>query len=76
MESVFTRKRHLDNDASVAAGFAEIMNNIEAVELFINNAGIMYVGMTEAYSIEQASEQMNTNYFFSQYAICRQRSDH
>jgi short-subunit dehydrogenase len=40
------------------------MNNIEAVELFINNAGIMYVGMTEAYSIEQASEQMNTNYFF------------
>ncbi len=64
MESAFTRKRHLDNDASVAAGFAEIMNNIEAVELFINNAGIMYVGMTEAYSIEQASEQMNTNYFF------------
>jgi NAD(P)-dependent dehydrogenase (short-subunit alcohol dehydrogenase family) len=33
------------------------------VDILINNAGIMYIGMTEAYSVAQAAEQMDTNYF-------------
>jgi len=50
------------DDASVAAGFERILAD-GAVDVLINNAGIMYIGMTEAYSIAQAREQMDTNYF-------------
>lgn len=47
---------------SVANGFADILAE-GAIDILINNAGIMYIGMTEAYSVEQAHEQMDTNYF-------------
>jgi NAD(P)-dependent dehydrogenase (short-subunit alcohol dehydrogenase family) len=50
------------DDASVAAGFERILAD-GAVDVLINNAGIMYIGMTEAYSVAQAREQMDTNYF-------------
>ena len=50
------------DDASVAAGFARILND-GPVDVLINNAGIMYLGITEAFSIAQAHEQMNTNYY-------------
>jgi NAD(P)-dependent dehydrogenase (short-subunit alcohol dehydrogenase family) len=50
------------SDASVAAGFARILAE-GPVDILINNAGIMYIGMTEAYSVAQAEEQMDTNYF-------------
>ena len=50
------------NDASVAEGFERILKE-GPVDTLINNAGIMYIGMTEAYSVAQAHEQMDTNYF-------------
>ena len=50
------------SDASVADGFAAIRAK-GPVDILINNAGIMYIGMTEAYSVAQAQEQMDTNYF-------------
>ncbi|MEO1569530.1 MAG: SDR family oxidoreductase [Pseudomonadota bacterium] len=50
------------SDASVAEGFASILAE-GSVDILINNAGIMYIGMTEAYSVAQAQEQMDTNYF-------------
>ena len=49
------------DDASVAQGFATILAE-GPVDILINNAGIMYIGMTEAYSVAQAQEQMDTNY--------------
>ncbi|MEM9291806.1 MAG: SDR family oxidoreductase [Acidobacteriota bacterium] len=49
-------------DESVALGFAEILN-AGPVDVLINNAGIMYLGITEAFSVAQAHEQMNTNYY-------------
>ena len=49
-------------DTSVAEGFARILAE-GTVDILINNAGIMYIGMTEAYSVAQAHEQMDTNYF-------------
>lgn len=49
-------------DTSVAHGFARILDQ-GPVDVLINNAGIMYIGMTEAYSVAQAREQMDTNYF-------------
>jgi NAD(P)-dependent dehydrogenase (short-subunit alcohol dehydrogenase family) len=50
------------SDASVAEGFAAILAE-GPVDILINNAGIMYIGMTEAYSVAQSHEQMDTNYF-------------
>jgi NAD(P)-dependent dehydrogenase (short-subunit alcohol dehydrogenase family) len=49
------------SDASVVEGFARILAE-GPVDILINNAGIMYIGMTEAYSVAQAHEQMDTNY--------------
>ena len=50
------------DDASVAAAFAHIHAQ-GPVDVLINNAGIMYLGITEAFSITQAKEQMETNYY-------------
>ena len=50
------------SDASVADGFAQILAH-GPVDVLINNAGIMYLGITEAFSIAQAKEQMETNYY-------------
>ena len=50
------------SDESVAAGFARILAQ-GPVDVLINNAGIMYLGITEAFSITQAKEQMETNYY-------------
>jgi NAD(P)-dependent dehydrogenase (short-subunit alcohol dehydrogenase family) len=50
------------DDASVGVGFARILSE-GPVDVLINNAGIMYLGITEAFSIAQAKEQMETNYY-------------
>lgn len=50
------------SDASVEDGFAHILAE-GPVDVLINNAGIMYLGITEAFSVAQAREQMETNYF-------------
>lgn len=35
----------------------------DGLDVLVNNAGVMYVGITEAYSLEQAQEQFDTNFF-------------
>lgn len=50
------------SDTSVADGFAHILSH-GPVDVLINNAGIMYLGITEAFSVAQAREQMEANYF-------------
>ena len=52
------------SDTSVAEGFTRILG-AGSVDILINNAGIMYIGLTEAYTVAQAREQMDTNYFGS-----------
>ncbi|CAG0908835.1 unnamed protein product, partial [Cyprideis torosa] len=47
---------------SVESAFAGILFD-GPIDVLVNNAGIMYIGMTEAYSVAQAQAQMNTNYF-------------
>jgi NAD(P)-dependent dehydrogenase (short-subunit alcohol dehydrogenase family) len=51
------------NDASVKEAMANIFAKTGIVDILINNAGIMYLGITEAFSVEQAKFQMETNYF-------------
>jgi NAD(P)-dependent dehydrogenase (short-subunit alcohol dehydrogenase family) len=50
-------------DASVKDAMASILTQAGNIDILINNAGIMYVGITEAYSVEQAHFQMETNYY-------------
>ncbi|MHA7834574.1 MAG: SDR family oxidoreductase [Algiphilus sp.] len=50
------------DDASVAAAFDRIQSE-GPVDVLINNAGVMYLGITEAFSIAQSKEQMETNYY-------------
>jgi NAD(P)-dependent dehydrogenase (short-subunit alcohol dehydrogenase family) len=51
------------NEASVKEAMATILAEASKIDILINNAGIMYLGITEAFSVEQAKFQMETNYF-------------
>lgn len=51
------------SDESVHKAMSQIMEEAGNIDILINNAGIMYIGITEAYSVEQARFQMETNYF-------------
>ncbi len=51
------------DDVSVKEAIDGILAEAGNIDILINNAGIMYVGITEAYSVEQAHQQMNTNYY-------------
>lgn len=51
------------NDASVQQAIGGIIATEGKVDLLINNAGIMFIGITEAFSVDQAHEQMNANYY-------------
>ncbi len=50
-------------DTSVKEAMATILAEAGNIDILINNAGIMYLGITEAFSVEQAKFQMETNYF-------------
>ena len=50
-------------EASVNDAMAAILGRAGTIDVVINNAGIMFIGVTEAYSVEQARLQMETNYF-------------
>lgn len=67
LESHSTHIKVVDMDvtdeASVKEAMATILAEAGSVDILINNAGIMYLGITEAFSVEQAKFQMETNYF-------------
>lgn len=51
------------DDASVKNAINGIISQAGKIDILINNAGIMYLGITEAFGVEQAKFQMETNYF-------------
>lgn len=53
----------ITSDVSVQELSERITNEEGDLDILINNAGIMYVGITEAYSLEQVQEQFDTNFF-------------
>lgn len=50
-------------DASVHEAMEHILETAGNIDILINNAGIMYLGITEAFSVAQAHFQMETNYY-------------
>ena len=67
LESHSTKIKVVDMDVTKDNSVKEAISNILAqtgtIDILINNAGIMYLGITEAFSVEQAKFQMETNYF-------------
>jgi NAD(P)-dependent dehydrogenase (short-subunit alcohol dehydrogenase family) len=53
----------VNNDHSVTTAIDRIAKTDGKIDYLINNAGYMFVGITEAYSIQQAKEQFETNFF-------------
>lgn len=51
------------DDASVQTAMASIIDQAGNIDVLINNAGAMYIGITEAFSLDQARAQMEINYF-------------
>jgi len=50
-------------DDSVQGLANQVIKDDGKLDVLINNAGVMYVGITEAYSLEQVKEQFDTNFY-------------
>jgi short-subunit dehydrogenase len=53
----------IEMDVTSDDSVTNALDEIGPIDVLINNAGIMYLGITEAFSIDQAREQMETNYY-------------
>ena len=50
-------------DASVQTAIEKIIAIDGSIDVLVNNAGVLYVGITEAYSLDQARAQFDVNFF-------------
>jgi NAD(P)-dependent dehydrogenase (short-subunit alcohol dehydrogenase family) len=50
-------------EVSVTKAIQTIIDQDGKIDHLVNNAGYMFVGITEAYTIEQAKDQFETNFF-------------
>lgn len=62
-QSIHIVEMDVTSDESVKTAIASVLAEAGTVDILINNAGVMYLGITEAFSIAQAKEQMETNYY-------------
>jgi short-subunit dehydrogenase len=53
----------ITKDNSVQTLADKVIKDDGKLDVLINNAGVMYVGITEAYSLEQIKEQFETNLY-------------
>ncbi|PWL40455.1 short-chain dehydrogenase/reductase [Flagellimonas aquimarina] len=57
----------IELDVSDSLSIEKAINNIVAedgnIDVLVNNAGFMFVGITEAYSIDQIQQQFDVNFF-------------
>lgn len=51
------------SEDSVTNAVDKIIQSAGNVDVLINNAGVMFVGITEAYSLNQVQQQFDTNFF-------------
>ncbi|WP_426595969.1 SDR family oxidoreductase [Pectobacterium brasiliense] len=62
-DSIHVVNMDVTNDESVKTAISGVLAKAGKIDILINNAGVMYLGITEAFSIAQAKEQMETNYY-------------
>ncbi|MGC1546983.1 MAG: SDR family oxidoreductase [Rhodanobacter sp.] len=53
------------DETSVQTAVDDIADRAGRIDTLINNAGVMYVGVTEAFTLEQVKHQFNVNFFGS-----------
>src|SRR5207245_2574442 len=51
------------NDTSVAKGVQNIFKEARRIDIVVNNAGFGYLGPLELFTVEEITEQFNTNIF-------------
>ena len=51
------------SDESVELAIKKVVDADGKIDTLVNNAGVMFVGITEAYSLDQAREQFDINFF-------------
>ncbi len=61
--SISVTDMDVNSNQSVIKAIQSIVDVEGTIDYLINNAGYMFVGITEAYSIQQAKEQFETNFF-------------
>jgi NAD(P)-dependent dehydrogenase (short-subunit alcohol dehydrogenase family) len=61
---------NVDDDASVAAGVAAVLQKAGRIDAVVNNAGYGLMGAVEDTSLEEATAQFETN-FFGVLRVCR-----
>ncbi|MFT5292493.1 MAG: NAD(P)-dependent dehydrogenase (short-subunit alcohol dehydrogenase family) [Planctomycetota bacterium] len=49
-------------DESVSAGIAEVLECEDHIDVLINNAGVMHVGVTEAFCLDEVRSQFEVNF--------------
>ncbi len=53
----------VNDSQSVKQAIDTIVKEDGKIDTLVNNAGIMFIGITEAYTLKQAQDQFNTNFF-------------
>jgi NAD(P)-dependent dehydrogenase (short-subunit alcohol dehydrogenase family) len=53
----------ITNDFSVKDAVTEVIDRAGRIDVLVNNAGVLYVGVTEAFTIEQVQRQIDVNFF-------------